>query len=351
MIKQQRKEQKGEKKESIYVYDFDETIYNGDSTKDFYRYCYKRYPQVRKYIFLQIWAVIKYIFGFYKWTQLKSKWLGYIKYVDEIDLVVDQFWEEHKKKIKGWYLKRDHSNDVIISASPEFLLKKVCDYYLNVRLLIATKVDKKSGDILGLNCYGNQKVKRLREKIKNYQIKKFYSDSLSDEPLAKEADESYIVQGDKMKFWNDYKLPKKTRLKYLFFSREFILFVLIGFINTINSMIFAVILKFYLKGAVLAFCVGYLLSNIVAYLLNSAIIFKEKLSYIKYFKFLVSYIPNFIIQWTIVFVICDILKWHPYIAYCLAALIGVPVSFLFVRLFAFKSQNSCDFDLFAYREF
>ena len=33
------------------VFDFDGTIYNGDSSKDFFFYCLKRYPKIRKKIF------------------------------------------------------------------------------------------------------------------------------------------------------------------------------------------------------------------------------------------------------------------------------------------------------------
>ena len=33
------------------VFDFDGTIYNGDSSKDFFFYCLKHYPKIRKKIF------------------------------------------------------------------------------------------------------------------------------------------------------------------------------------------------------------------------------------------------------------------------------------------------------------
>ena len=42
------------------IYDFDETIYDSDSTKDFYFYCLKRYPKMALRAPAQLFAFIKY---------------------------------------------------------------------------------------------------------------------------------------------------------------------------------------------------------------------------------------------------------------------------------------------------
>ena len=39
------KQQKRMRDNAMNVYDFDKTIYRGDSTMDFWRYCLKRYPK------------------------------------------------------------------------------------------------------------------------------------------------------------------------------------------------------------------------------------------------------------------------------------------------------------------
>ena len=75
--------------------------------------------------------------------------------------------------------------------------------------MIASKVDKKTGKYTGLNCYGNEKVIRLNSEIPNTQIKEFYSDSFSDEPLAKLAEKSYIVLGEQLFDWWEFKFNKK----------------------------------------------------------------------------------------------------------------------------------------------
>ncbi|MBP0979206.1 MAG: haloacid dehalogenase-like hydrolase, partial [Oscillospiraceae bacterium] len=325
--------------ENIIVYDFDETIYDGDVTLDFYKYCFKKYPKTRKYLIFQVWALIKYILGLNKWTEFKENILGYFKYLNNIDLILESFWVEHKTKIKSWYLKKDHSKDVIISASPQFLLERICYDYLGVKLVIGTLADKKSGKISGPNCYGTQKVKRLNQEIKNYKILEFYSDSLSDDPLAKISQKSYIVKNNDLINWNDYKLPVLNKLKTLFFSRDFVLFILIGLINTFNGVVLALTFNYFNFGKFISFGLGYIISNLIAYLLNSTIIFKQKISVIIYLKFFVSYIPNFLIQLAIVFLMCNVLNLEAIVAYLTAAIIGVPVTFLCVKLLAFNKNN------------
>ena len=47
----------------INVYDFDKTIYDGDSSIDFYKYCLKNNKKVLLQLPVQLWALILYILG------------------------------------------------------------------------------------------------------------------------------------------------------------------------------------------------------------------------------------------------------------------------------------------------
>ena len=67
------------------------------------------------------------------------------------------------EKIKSSFLKKTVESKVVISASPEFLLKPICEK-ININYLIASRVDIKTGVLLGKNCYGKEKVKKT---IKN----------------------------------------------------------------------------------------------------------------------------------------------------------------------------------------
>ena len=113
-------------------------------------------------------------------------------------MLVNEFWDGHKSLIYDWYLSKKKSDDVIISASPNFLLKPICDE-LKV-YLISSNVDKNDGTYQGLNCYGEEKV-RVYKEYTNEEIDEFYSDSLSDSPLARIAKKAYIVKGNEIVDW------------------------------------------------------------------------------------------------------------------------------------------------------
>ena len=109
----------------------------------------------------------------------------------------------NEKKIKNWYSNQKNEKDVVISASPEWLLKPITDK-LEINL-IATKVDKKTGRFDSLNCYGNEKVKRFKEKFPNGEIENFYSDHHSDTPMFLISKNAWIVKGEKIEKWTDGK--------------------------------------------------------------------------------------------------------------------------------------------------
>ncbi len=128
-----------------------------------------------------------------------------------------------------------------------------------------------------------------------------------------------------------------NKFKSMFFNKEFIIFIIIGVINTLSSTVFAMIYSSVLP-ATIAFVPGYLTGVIVSYTLNSIVTFKEKLSLTKFIKFGISTIPNFIIQWGTVYIVVQVLGIHKLIAYGLAAIVGVPVTFVILKLFVFMKK-------------
>ena len=128
------------------------------------------------------------------------------------------------------------------------------------------------------------------------------------------------------------------KFKDTFFSKQFIIFVLIGIVNTFNGTVFSYIYSNFLSANV-AFLPGYISGLLISYILNSFITFKEKLSFQKLIKFTVSSMPNFIIQYIVV-IICNMIGLHKLFAYMLAAIIGVPVTFLLLKFFAFNKKSN-----------
>lgn len=314
------------------VYDFDGTIYDGDSTADFIGYCIKKYPKVLLNAPRTLWAYILYVFGFFSQTQFKEQMYGMFKYISDIDTAVSDFWHTHRRKIKKWYIEQKRDDDLIISASPEFLLAPVCEN------LMASVVDKHTGKYTGENCRGEEKVRRLYKSIPDASIDEFYSDSFADTPLSREAHRAFFVEGDKRTPWEEYVPNKKKSVIGMLWSREFMMFIIIGIINTFNGIVLSWLYSLFIKNANLAFVVGYITSTVISYLLNSRFTFNEKLSVKRYVKFFISYIPNFIIQNLAVILFYNILSWHKIVAYAIAAVIGVPLTFVFMKIFTFRKK-------------
>ena len=181
------------------VYDFDNTIYKGDSTRDFYFYTLKKCPLILKYLPYQGFYFIKFALKLITKTQFKEKFYIFFKGIKDIDAHVEAFWKEHKRNLKSWYFDIQQKDDFIISASPEFLLKPICDS-IGITRLEASRVDKYTGKYDGLNCYGEEKVVRFNA-VSNEEIENFYSDSYSDSPLAEIAKSAYMVKGDRITKW------------------------------------------------------------------------------------------------------------------------------------------------------
>lgn len=191
----------------INVYDFDKTIYAGDSSVDFWKFCLRRHKKIIFNTPSIIFSFVKYSFGITNKTKFKEVFFRFLKKLPNTNAEVSAFWEKHFTNIKGWYLTSKEESDLIISASPDFLLRPVAEK-LGVSL-IASHVNQSTGMFTGENCNGEEKVKRFREEYRYTDIRKFYSDSLSDAPLAEISQEAYIVKDEKIIPWSEFQMMKK----------------------------------------------------------------------------------------------------------------------------------------------
>ena len=123
-----------------------------------------------------------------------------------------------------------------------------------------------------------------------------------------------------------------------FFTVAFLKFLIVGVINTFDCSLFSILLmQLYIDGN-LAFNIGYLLSNMLAYALNSWWIFPEPLSWQRYIKFFLSYIPNAVIENVIVVIFYNWLGAPPLVSFLMAAILGMPVTYILVKWFAFERR-------------
>lgn len=319
------------------VYDFDKTIYDGDSSTDFYLYCLKKHPGILLEIPVVIIYSVLYLFRVCSKTTLKEKFYRFLRHLDSIDLLVKQFWNLNHTKIKDFYIKEHSENDIVISASPEFLLRPICET-LKIKFLIASRVDSKTGIYTGENCWGREKVSRFRKEMPEASINRFYSDSLSDAPLAQLAEKAYIVKNNEIILWSEYCPAMMEKMSKTYLSKEFFLFVFCGGMGTLTNFVFSLAISMRVDATASYVC-GYGLSLFVAYALNASLIYREKYRLHDFIKFVISYIPNFLILFTFVAIFLNLLHWNKVIVYALAGLLGLPLTYIIVKVFAFGKRE------------
>ncbi|MBR2325099.1 MAG: haloacid dehalogenase-like hydrolase [Clostridia bacterium] len=187
------------------AYDFDKTIYAGDSSVDFYLFTLRRHPSVFLLWPSQIAAFFRYKSGRCDKTAMKQVFFTFVKRIPDIESEVALFWDKKEKKIYDWYRAQMREDDVIISASPEFLLGDICKR-LGLSAPIASRLDEKSGEFCGKNCHDTEKVLRFRELYGDAEIEKFYSDSRSDTPMAAIAKEAFFIRRGRPEPWGEINL-------------------------------------------------------------------------------------------------------------------------------------------------
>ena len=192
------------------AYDFDGTIYKGDSSVDFYLFTLRRHPSVLTLLPKQAAAFFRFKRRKCDKTAMKQVFFGFVKKIPDIDREVSVFWDKKQKKIYGWYLEQKRADDVIISASPEFLLGEICRR-LELAPPIGSPVDKKTGEFCGKNCHDTEKAVRFHASHGQAEIEEFYSDSRSDTPMAELAKRAFFVSKHRPEPWGEIVHPEEYR--------------------------------------------------------------------------------------------------------------------------------------------
>lgn len=182
------------------VYDFDGTLYRGDSTRDFLLWCVRRFPRVAATLPRAGAAAVACLgLGAIDKTRFKAALYRFLPFVPDIEREVERFWGAHEARIAGPCSPQ--AGDLVISASPEFLLRDVCER--RGLALIASQVDPVTGRVLGPNCSGAEKVVRFHERFGDEPVERFFSDSRNDDPMAAIAREAWLVEGGALQLWNE----------------------------------------------------------------------------------------------------------------------------------------------------
>lgn len=185
------------------VFDFDGTIYDGESLFDLYLYSARHDPKVFRYIAPVLRYAVKYKlgratleqmeYGVGKMTEGYLTELSRSKRVASVEQLVDDFWDRYYARIKPWY--QPESDDVILTASFGLAVGEVCRR-LGVRNLVASEVDVGTMKVTYLN-FSTNKAKRFRELYgPDVVIDEFYTDSKFDQPMIDMARHAFMVKGN-----------------------------------------------------------------------------------------------------------------------------------------------------------
>ena len=172
------------------VYDFDGTLYEGDSTADFLAFCVRRHPSLVRFLprtGLTAFACLG--LRLVDKTRFKSVLYRFLAHLPDVEREVREFWRANEHKVHGPCQPKP--GDLIISAGPEFLLRSVCES--RGWKLIASQVDPHTGRVLGPNCSGPEKVARFRARFPDQEVMCFFSDSRNDDPMAELAHDARMV--------------------------------------------------------------------------------------------------------------------------------------------------------------
>jgi len=185
----------------IDVYDFDGTIYDGDSTADFVLFCLRRHPAMITGAPRLAAAALKLAMKKINLTKFKSVLFGEMSRRFSLEEEADAFWKSEKtrSRLGPWFFETPRDLPIVIaSASPEFELCHAAKI-LGVETLIGTRCDMKTGELFGKNCKGAEKIERIREIFGDFEVRAMYTDDArADGPLLAIAREKYIVTHGKV---------------------------------------------------------------------------------------------------------------------------------------------------------
>jgi phosphatidylglycerophosphatase C len=187
--------------ERIAVFDFDGTLFQGDATKDFCWFYYRKMPLKSYYFLVQVayWFINQ--LGLISTTKFKSKFIAFLNNNDakQIEDLLTLFWEQKRAFVREHLLneitelKKNGVHIVVVSASPELFIKDFC-LTLGIDAVIGTQLMVKNNKYSLLkNCRGKEKLVRLKQAIPGFEIVSAYSDNEDDTALLKLAKNGYWV--------------------------------------------------------------------------------------------------------------------------------------------------------------
>lgn len=182
------------------VFDFDNTVYDGETLVDFIIYYCLHDIKIWRFIpkLLIIWLKDSlHLFTVEQAVQAYASFLeGYYVHIKTLDEDTVKFWNCHEKKIKPFYEKIRRDDDVFVTGTTDFIFDEIARR-MNIKNYITSSVDRKTGKFTRL-CFLENKVKLFRDTYPNAEIENFYTDSMNDKAMMDISKNVYLVKGNKI---------------------------------------------------------------------------------------------------------------------------------------------------------
>lgn len=183
------------------VYDFDKTIFRGDSTRRFLLYLLRRRPSLLRYVPGFLGNAALFLTGRREKQAFKERMFrAFFGHTPDLDGYLADFWAKEHTRVYSWYAKTRRDDDLVISASPEELVRPCCER-LGIHRVMGSPVELATGRYTGANCHGEEKVRRFQAAFPGETVEDFYSDSHSDDPMARVAKRAFLVKGETLVPW------------------------------------------------------------------------------------------------------------------------------------------------------
>lgn len=143
------------------VYQFNKVVYKGNIDRDFYLFCCSKNKKLYLYIFKHVLFFIFSLISNKAEYYYKTTYHSYLKKIKNINHLIVEFSKKNKQKINKWYLDNYNSKNIVISNSPEIIVKP----FLKEEKLIAVPITKKCK--LDFEKYDNE-VNKIVEKFDVY---------------------------------------------------------------------------------------------------------------------------------------------------------------------------------------
>lgn len=196
--------------DKIKVFDFDNTLYHGESSIDLAFYLILRNKRILLYVPSILINLAKYKMCLVDREKAEQEINDFLKVAvkDKYEAaeIVESFWAENSYRLDENMIKRIRKDDVIITAGPDMLIDGIKDK-LGTDNIISSIIDPDKREMVYFN-FGENKAKRYKEVYGDTPIESFYTDSFNDKPLMKLANKVYIVEKGRLKRMTEKGMAK-----------------------------------------------------------------------------------------------------------------------------------------------